>query len=103
MAIICPLSSMYTFILTLTKEQSTLALHKEGVLVSEQSWPEARDMGERLFRAIDTLLKEEKLEPRAVSDLVIESELPEMYTSMRIAETVKKVYTFGVVEMEGKK
>lgn len=93
---------MYTFTLILTKEQSTLSLRKDGVVVGEQSWPEARDMGERLFVAIDSLLKEQGLDPEAVGDLVIESELPGTYTSMRIAETVKKVYTFGV-QMKGKK
>lgn len=86
----------YIFTLHLQKESSKLALLKEGEVVDEQSWPEARDMGRRLFVALAELLKKHGLKPEDVGDFQIESELPDVYTSSRIAETVKKVYAFGV-------
>ncbi len=87
---------MYKLLLILNKEQSKLSLLKNGESVSERSWPEARDMGAQLFRSIAEVLKEQDLKPEDISDFVVESELPDVYTSSRIAETVKKVYTFGV-------
>lgn len=62
----------------------------------ERNWPEARDMGRQLFEGIAALLKEQGIKPEAVEDFVVESALPDVYTSTRIAETVKKVYAFGV-------
>ncbi len=44
------------------------------------------------------LLKEYNLKPEAIADFVVESELPDVYTSARIAETVRKVYGFAVQE-----
>lgn len=87
---------MYTFKLHLEKTSSTLALLKGEEVISERTWPEARDMGTRLFEAMAEILKERGIKPEAVEDFVVESELPDVYTSTRIAETVKKVYAFGV-------
>ena len=86
----------YTFELTITKECSTLRLQKDRETVQEVTWPESRDMGRKLFEAIDTLLKKEGLKPEEVGGFEIDSNMPEIYTSMRIAETVKRVYAFGV-------
>jgi len=87
---------MYTFKLVITKKRSILALLKDGGVLAEKSWQEGRDMGRRLFEGMEELLKENDLKPIDVSDFVVDSEMPEGYTSMRIAETVKKVYQFAV-------
>ena len=86
---------MYIFRLVLKKEQSKLSLLSDDEEVVRE-WPEGRDMGQRLFEAMAEILKEQVLKPEAVDDFVVESELPDVYTSTRIAETVKKVYSFGV-------
>lgn len=86
----------YIFKLELHKTSSALSLLKDGAVVKEKTWPEGRDMGKRLFGSLAELLKEQGIKPEEVSDFLVESELPEVYTSTRIAETVKKVYAFGV-------
>lgn len=86
----------YIFRLELKKESSKLFLLQDEAVIGERSWPEARDMGVKLFEALADMLKEQGLKPEAVEDFVVESDLPDVYTSTRIAETVKKVYTFGV-------
>lgn len=93
----------YIFKLTITKDQSTLALLKGGEVLAEKKWNEGRDMGRRLFEGMAELLKESNLKPLDVSDFVVDSEMPEEYMSMRIAETVRKVYTFAVKEKEVEK
>ena len=59
-------------------------------------WPEERDMGRRVFEAIEKLLKKHGLKPMDIAEFRVESDLPDHSTSRRIAETVQKVYTFGV-------
>lgn len=86
----------YIFRLELKKDTSKLILLKDDTVVDERSWPEARDMGTKLFAAMAEILKEQGLKPADIADFVVESDLPDVYTSTRIAETVKKVYAFGV-------
>lgn len=43
----------YIFRLELKKEASKLSLLQDDVFIGERSWPEARDMGQKLFAAID--------------------------------------------------
>lgn len=87
---------VYTFHLKIEKEKSHLSLMQDGDVMMSKEWPEGRDMGRRLFAAIAELLEENNLSPEQVTDFIVDSEMPDNYTSMRIAETVKKVYTFGV-------
>lgn len=88
--------TVYTLHLKIEKEKSTLSLVKDGVVAGASHWDEGRDMGKRLFQGIDTLLKENNLQPEQIEEFMIDSAMPENYTSMRIAETVQKVYTFAV-------
>lgn len=86
----------YTFVLTVGKELSKLALHKGEEVISEEEWQEERDMGRQLFFVIEKLLAQVGIAPQEVSLFRIVSDLPDSSTSRRIAETVASVYTFGV-------
>lgn len=86
----------YIFKLNVRKERSALSLLRDDKEIGKHEWLEGRDMGRRLFEGIAGLLEENNLKPEEVSDVVIDSEIPENYTSMRIAETVRKVYAFAV-------
>ena len=88
----------YFFELKITQERSTLVLKCDEEILGKKEWPEGRDMGRRLFEGMAQLLKENNLQPIDVSDFVVDSDMPEGYTSMRIAETVKRVYTFAVAQ-----
>jgi tRNA A37 threonylcarbamoyladenosine modification protein TsaB len=89
----------YTFKLNIKKEKSTLSLFENGVVKTEKEWPEGRDTGRRLFIAIAELLKKNHLQPEQINDFTVDSEMPENYTSARIAETVKRMYVFGVASL----
>jgi hypothetical protein len=86
----------YIFKLKIEKERSSLALMEDEAVLVVREWVESRDMGRQLFQAIDELLAEQGIRPEDVASFEIDSDMPENYTSMRIAETVRKVYTFGV-------
>lgn len=86
------------FFLNIKKEKSRLTLIEDGAVLAVREWPEARDMGRQLFAAIGALLAERGLEPGEIADFSVQSDLPDTCTSARIAETVARVYTFGVSE-----
>lgn len=85
----------YAFSLNVQKAQSSLALIRDGVPLATEVWIENRDMGQRVFAAIAELLANQNLRPEQVSKFVVTGGAPDNSTSMRIAETVKRVYTFG--------
>lgn len=86
------------FVLRIGRETSLLILMESGKTLGEKGWPEARDMGRKLFEAIRDLLAEAGLQAGDVPLFRIEADqdVLESSTSLRIAETVQKVYTFSV-------
>ena len=91
---------MYTFLLTLTKTDAKLTLEKDGGVVATKTWAESRDMGRQLFEAIETLLQENALAPTDVDSFRLDTAISDNFTSVKIAETVSKVYTWGVSVQE---
>jgi hypothetical protein len=90
---------IYIFHLRIEKEMSTLSLFENGVVKAKKEWPEGRDMGRRLFEAMEELLEKNNLKPEQVSDFMVDSKIPEYCTSVRIAETVKRAYVFGATSL----
>lgn len=89
---------MYSFLLTLNKTDAKLELLQEDRVIAEKSWQESRDLGRQLFQGIETLLSENNLNPEDVTDFRLETAVSDNFTSVKIAETVAKVYTWAVSE-----
>ena len=87
---------MYTFELSVAKTSSALVLLKEGIVLAQETWPEERDMGRQAYTALEKIVIRTGISPRAVTDFRVVSTLSDSSTSRRIAETLMKVYTFGV-------
>ncbi len=87
---------MYTFHLKVEKERSRLTLLEDGREAAARGWEEGRDMGRRLFESIDGILKERGLAPADVSDFIVETDVSDNFTSVKIAETVAETYRFAV-------
>ena len=51
-----------------------------------------RELLEKLLPAIDALLAEQSIAPHDIADVRVESDLPDGYSSRRIAETVAGVW-----------
>jgi hypothetical protein len=86
----------YTFSLEIGKEHSSLTLLKDDVKVAIREWPEERGSGRAILTAIDEILSELNMTPEMVDTFSIDSNLPETYTSYRIAKTISVVYGFAV-------
>lgn len=54
-----------------------------------------RELLEKLLPAINALLSKHSLSPKDVADVCVESELPDGYSSRRIAETVVNTWGMG--------
>lgn len=89
---------MYSFLLTLNKTDAKLELLQEDKVIAEKSWQESRDLGRQLFQGIETLLSANNLNPEDVTDFRLETAVSDNFTSVKIAETVAKVYTWAVSE-----
>ncbi len=87
---------MYAFILTVEKDKSKLSLLEDNTERLVCEWEESRDMGARLFQAINDLLQERGIEADEVDNFSVDVRIPETYTSGRIAETVAKTYGFAI-------
>ncbi|TXH02051.1 MAG: hypothetical protein E6P95_00655 [Candidatus Moraniibacteriota bacterium] len=87
---------MYSFLLTLTKTDAQLELREGDRVIAEKSWQEAKDMGRQLFEAIQSLLQENGLGPIDVDKFELKTAVSDNFTSVKIAETVMKVYNWSV-------
>lgn len=90
----------YTFLLEIEKENSRLALLKDKTEVSAREWPEERGSGGAILKAIDEILTEMQMTPDMVDNFVIDSSLPETYTSYRIAKTIAVTYGFAAKDLQ---
>jgi tRNA A37 threonylcarbamoyladenosine modification protein TsaB len=84
--------------LTLTKTDANLTLVLDGRPVAEKKWQESRDMGRQLFESIESILEENGLGPTDIDEFRIETVVPDNFTSVKIAETVKQMYNWAVSE-----
>lgn len=85
----------HAFRLEIGRKGSKLALLDGERVVSSREWPEARDMGQQLFEAIDGLLRESGVASTDVTHFTIETDIPESFTSVRIAQSVAKAWEYG--------
>jgi tRNA A37 threonylcarbamoyladenosine modification protein TsaB len=87
---------IYTLELTVNQTTSSLVMKRDGTVLKEKSWTEERDMGKQLLTALKEIFEETGVRPEEVETFLVEGEAPENFTSRRIAETVRNVYTFAV-------
>lgn len=89
----------YTFELHVGKESSRLVLLGDGEEAVSREWPETRDMGRRLFEAIDGLVAEAGIGPADVRSFDVRTDVSDAFTSVKIARTVADSYRFGASAM----
>ena len=76
-----------------------IVLFRDSEEVSRARIEPNRELLEKLLPAVDALLAEHKITPRNIADIRVESDLPDGYSSRRIAETVAGVWKrFGYYE-----
>lgn len=72
-----------------------IALVKGIKIIDSATFPEENNLSEKLLPAIDGLLKKNKLAPRGIKDVKVETDTPGSFTTSRIAKTVGKVWEWA--------
>lgn len=86
----------HSFKLHIGEKRSRLTLLGDGQERVSREWEESRDMGRRLFEAIEEILEEAEIEPVDVQSFDVETDMSDNFTSVKIAQTVAATYEFGV-------
>jgi tRNA A37 threonylcarbamoyladenosine modification protein TsaB len=86
----------HSFKLHIGEKRSRLILLKDGRERVSREWEESRDMGRRLFEAIDEILAEVGIQPTDVKGFDVDTDVSDNFTSVKIAQTVATTYEFGV-------
>jgi tRNA A37 threonylcarbamoyladenosine modification protein TsaB len=84
------------FKLHIGERRSRLMLLDDGREIASREWEESRDMGRRLFEAIDEILTEAELAPADIASFDVETDVSDNFTSVKIAQIVATTYEFGV-------
>ncbi|TAK96543.1 hypothetical protein EPO05_01630 [Patescibacteria group bacterium] len=66
----------------------TLELRSGKKIVDRVIFPEDRSVSEQLLPQLDKLLKKNKLEAQDVEKFALQSEIPESYTTYRVAKAI---------------
>lgn len=88
----------FAFRLKIEKENSELTLLEDDTLVAVRYWPEERGSGRAILTAIDGILAEMDMTPEMVDHFELDLNLPETYTSSRIAKTISVTYGFAIAQ-----
>jgi tRNA A37 threonylcarbamoyladenosine modification protein TsaB len=75
-----------------------IILQDKQSILDEVSFPEERNLAEKLLPLIDQMLKKNKILPEAIEDFKVVSDLGENYTTFRLAKTVAEAFKFAVKE-----
>lgn len=85
-----------SFFLEVGKSEVFLSLRHGGEVAERVLVGDGHSLAEKLLPAIDELLRRHELRVEEIDSFEIESDLPDGYSSRRIAETVAAVYGFAV-------
>jgi tRNA A37 threonylcarbamoyladenosine modification protein TsaB len=76
--------------------QITIFLKSKREILDELSFPEARDLSQKLLPNIDRLLKKNGISPGKIEKIELKSDIGEPYTTYRIAKAVAKTFNWSV-------
>lgn len=78
-----------------------IALAKNNKAVDQITFAEDYNLSEKLLPAIDKLLKENKLAPKDIKKITVETDTPGSFTTSRIAKAVGKAFNFALDRFQG--
>lgn len=73
-----------------------IALLKNNKAIDNLAFAEDYNLSEKLLPAIDKLLKKNKLAPKNIKEVRVQTDTPESFTTSRIAKAVEKAWNFAV-------
>lgn len=74
----------------------TLSLFDENKIFSERKWVDENNLLEKFFPALEEILLENNLDIENIEDFILETDIPEGYTTERIARTIIQTFNFAL-------
>jgi tRNA A37 threonylcarbamoyladenosine modification protein TsaB len=84
-----------TITLALKEKDVTLVLTEKGEMIAQKKWCDNNDLLERFFPALDELLRENALVCENIEEFLLTTQIPQGYTTARIARTIIKALNFA--------
>lgn len=78
-----------------------IILLKNNKVIDNLIFAEDYNLSEKLLPAIDKLLKKNKLAPKDIEKVTVETDTPESFTTSRIAKAVGKAFNFALDRFQG--
>jgi tRNA A37 threonylcarbamoyladenosine modification protein TsaB len=79
----------------LTKKDIRILLKNKNSLVDKIILKEINNLSNALLRELDNIIKRNKLSKNQIKNISVKSELPDSYTSARIAKSIVKSFVFA--------
>jgi tRNA A37 threonylcarbamoyladenosine modification protein TsaB len=67
-------------------DRVVIQLYNEKQIIDEISFPEAKNMSEKLLPSIDKILRKNNISIKSIKQIYLESQMAESFTSYRIAK-----------------
>lgn len=84
------------FLIDIRKGKAILTLFNKSKKIGLSSFPEKNNLSEKLLPEIDKLLEKNKLTPRDIKKVVVQTDTPESFTTSRIAQAVGKAWNWAI-------
>ena len=80
---------------SLTEKNVTLVLRDGEKSLDERQWTDENDLLERFFPTLEEMLQSNQVDITDVDKFLLETNIPQGYTTARIARTIVKVLNFA--------
>ncbi len=81
--------------IVLTKEDIHILLKNKNSLIDKIISKEINNLSDALLRELDNIIRRNKLSKNQIKNISVKSELPDSYTSTRIAKSIVKSFVFA--------
>lgn len=81
--------------LHLKKEKNILYLKDGRKIIDQSVWKEENNMSQKLLLEIDKIIKKNKLELNGIKKIEVKNNIPNNFTTTRIARTVAKTFAYA--------
>ena len=81
--------------LELKEKNVSLVLLDEEKLIDQEKWIDENNLLEKFFPICDEMLKRNNVNIKRVDDFVLETNIPDGYTTARIAQTIIETLKFA--------
>lgn len=81
--------------IALTKKDIHISLKNKNILIDRTILKEINNLSNALLRELDNIVRRNKLSKNQIENISVKSELPDSYTSARIAKSIAKSFVFA--------